>query len=73
MSYAVSGATTIPAIDLNGVVLAGPNSALQRAGAASELSGLTPGSTTFTARYRVSAANVTCTYANRTIVVLPLP
>jgi hypothetical protein len=70
-SYAVSGGSTVAAVDLNAVTFTG--GALSRASAASELTGLTPGSTiTVTAQYR-SGGPGTCTYNNRTIIVLPLP
>jgi hypothetical protein len=72
MSYAITGANTAAALDANAVILAG--SAVQRASATSVLSGLTAGSTTFTAQYRTQGTgNLNCTYANRAMMVIPLP
>jgi len=73
MSYALSGANTQAASDSTAVVLGGGNGQFLRASAASVFNGLTPGSTTFTALYKVNAANVSCTYSNRTIILIPLP
>jgi hypothetical protein len=71
MSYAISGATTIAAADVNAVQLAGGT--LQRASAASVQTGLPPGgSITVTAQYRSSGPG-TCTFSNRTLIVMPLP
>ncbi|HEY6836436.1 MAG TPA: hypothetical protein VI142_08180 [Gaiellaceae bacterium] len=72
MSFAASGANTISATDANAVILAAGS--VQRSSATSVLSGLTLGSTTFTAKYRVTgggAAN--CTFSNRSIMGIPLP
>jgi hypothetical protein len=74
MSYAVSGAKAAAAVDANAVILAG--AAVERASATSVLSGLTAGSTTFTAQYRThGTGNLNCThdYANRAMMVIPLP
>lgn len=72
MAYAVSGATTIAATDATGIDL------LQQAtiGVDSRSgvfiqTGLTAGSNTFTAKYKVSAN--TGTWQNRNITVIPLP
>jgi hypothetical protein len=49
---------------------------VQRASAASVLTGLTPGaSITVTAKYRIqsSGGNPTCAFSNRTLIVMPLP
>jgi hypothetical protein len=75
MSYAVSGvpANTRAASDATAVILGAGNGQLLRASAASELTGLTPETITLTAKYKTSAANVTCTYSNRTIIAIPLP
>ena len=68
----VSGASTLPASEATASILAG--AASQRASAASLLTGLTPGSTTFTALYRgQGSGNLDCTFSDRTIIVLPLP
>jgi hypothetical protein len=62
----------VTADDANAVILAG--SALQRASATSVITGLAPGSNTFTALYRnQGTGNLTCTYSNRAIAVIPLP
>jgi len=37
------------------------------------VTGLTPGSTTFTANYRETATGDTVSFSNRTILVIPLP
>ena len=73
MSYTVSGASTRPASANTAVTLAGK--ALQRASATSLLTGLTPGSTTFTAQYRAQfpPGNLECIFSDRTIAVLPIP
>ena len=71
MSFTVSGASTRPASDATVVVLAAQT--LQRASATSLLTGLTPGTTTFTAVYRAEGqGSLDCTFSDRTIVVLPL-
>jgi hypothetical protein len=72
MSFAGTGANAIAASDANAVILAAAQ--LQRSSATSILSGLAPGSTTFTAKYRVTgggAAN--CVFSNRSIMGIPLP
>jgi len=48
---------------------------LQRASASSVLSGLTPGSTTFTGKYKREGGggSATCTFVNRSIMAIPLP
>jgi hypothetical protein len=69
MSFSATGVT---AADSNAVILAG--SALQRASATSVISGLTPGSNTFTAKYRNQGTGaLTCSYQDRLIMVIPLP
>jgi hypothetical protein len=69
MSFAVSGASTQAATDARALAVAGND--IVRASATSLVCGLTPGSNTFTAQYRVSAG--TATFSNRDIVVIPLP
>jgi hypothetical protein len=73
MGFAVSGATTQAASDTQALVVkSGGNQFILVQGSATFfLSGLTPGSNTFTAKYRVSAG--TGTFVNRTIIVVPLP
>lgn len=72
MSVAVSGATTIAAIDDNATTAssaggAGFADALART---FKLSGLTPGANTFTAKYRVNGSDFT--FHHRDITVIPL-
>jgi hypothetical protein len=76
MGFAVSGATTLAASDAQSLVagiLGGggaPRPDMQ--GSATYLvTGLTAGSNTFTAKYRVDGS--TGTFANRNIIVIPLP
>lgn len=70
MAYDVSGASTIAAADNRGIGIAGV------AGVVAVMSGvafhtdLTPGTNTFTARYRVASG--TGTFQSRRIVVFPL-
>jgi hypothetical protein len=72
ISFAGTGANTITAVDSNAMIQAG--GAQQRASASTVLAGLTPGSTTLTAKYKVSGGGAaTCTYANRAIYAIPLP
>jgi hypothetical protein len=70
MSSALSGANTQSAVDARSVILLGNN--LQQSTASFVMSGLTPGSTTFTAQYKVSGSG-TATFSNRSIFVIPLP
>jgi hypothetical protein len=72
MSFAGSGANTIAADDSNAVIQAG--GAQQRASASSVLSGLNPGSTTLTAKYKVTGGGAaSCSFATRSIMSIPLP
>jgi hypothetical protein len=73
MSFVASGANTVAASDANAVILSG--STLQRASASSVLSSLTPGSTTFTGKYKLAGGGggANCTFSNRSIMVIPLP
>lgn len=74
MSVAVSGASTIAAVDANAV------SVLSSSGGAagyqlsytSVLSGLTAGVNTFTAKYRILVGG-TCAFSNRSLTVVGLP
>jgi hypothetical protein len=71
MSFAGSGASTITAVDANALVQSG--GAEQRASASSVLTGLTPGSTTLTAKYKVTGGGAaSCSFATRSIMSIPL-
>ncbi len=71
VSYAVSGATTVAALDDWALVVDGlPAGNPVRMGVTHISTGLTSGSNTFTLKYRVASA-VTGTYANRHLAVLP--
>ena len=71
MSFAGTGANTITAVDANALNQAG--SAQQRASATTILSGLSPGSTTLTAKYKVSGGGAaSCAFATRSIYAIPL-
>jgi len=69
MSFAMSGANTAVATDTRAVILTSKD--LQQASASFVLSGLTPGSTVFTANYK-SATGSTCTFQTRSIWAIPL-
>jgi hypothetical protein len=69
MSFAISGATTRAANDATALNLLGND--FQKASAIFVVSGLTPGSNTFTAKYRTGAG--TATFQNRSIWAIPLP
>ena len=72
MSFAGAGTNNITATDANALVLAG--SAQQRASATAVLIGLNAGNTTLTAKYKVSGGGAaSCTFANRSIMAIPLP
>jgi len=73
MGFAISGATTRAAADTQALSLlnGGSQHPTTQSSATFFVTGLTAGSTTFTAKYSVSAG--TGTFANRTIVVIPLP
>lgn len=66
MTYAVSGATTVAAADLPAVGVS--NNAIVIASRTTVVTGLTPGSNVFTAKYKVNGAG-TGTFMNRTIHV----
>lgn len=68
VGYAVSGANTIAATNTRALTYAGTTA--DRRGMAILHKGLTPGSTTFTMKYSVSAG--TGTFGNRVISVVPL-
>jgi len=73
VSFASSGANALAASDANAVTLS--SGTLQRASASAVLSGLTPGSTTFTAKYKREGGggSGSCTFVNRSIMAIPLP
>jgi collagen triple helix repeat protein len=68
MSFAMSGTNTSTGSDATALNLLGNN--FQKASATFVLTGLTPGSTTFTAVYRTTAG--TATFQNRSIWLIPL-
>jgi len=71
MGHAVSGATTIAAADSNSLIVdPGASNQVRTTVLAFRDGDLTPGSNTFTAKYRVDSG--TGTYVNRRIVVIPL-
>lgn len=68
MSFEVSGASSVAANDNQSI---GTNSTVgSRAGAVFLVTGLTPGSNTFTAKYRVGGS--TGTFVDRRLIVFPL-
>ena len=69
MSFAVSGATTMAPTDARALVLLGND--LQQSSASFVVSGLNPGSNTFTAQYKVDGSG-TATFLNRSMWVIPL-
>ncbi len=76
MSFEVSGANTIAALDVNALVAPALNPASNAGRVAASrvkiLTGLTPGVTTFTAKYKQPlAGGNTATFANRDIAVIP--
>jgi hypothetical protein len=73
MGFAVSGSTTRAAADTQALIVKnGGNQAILAQGSATFfVTGLTAGSNTFTAKYRVDAG--TATFVNRSIIVIPLP
>lgn len=70
MGFAVSGASTVSASDANAAVHKSGNWGGGSRTACIVLTGLTPGSNTFTAKYRV--ASDTGTFSDRTITVLSI-
>lgn len=71
MGFAMSGANTVAASDAACMQHADPTASSPEQGSWGKLfTGLTPGSTTFTLQYRVSAG--TGTFLNRSISVIPL-
>lgn len=70
MAYEVSGATSIAAADNRGIAAFGVAGAGALASGVALHTDLTPGSNTFTAKYRVASG--TGTFVSRRIVVFPL-
>lgn len=70
MSMAVSGASTVAAADTKAIRHGGSATIDSEAGTFFVVTGLTAGSNTFTAKYRVNAG--TGTFRNRRIAVIPL-
>jgi hypothetical protein len=70
MAYDVSGATAIAAADNRGIGVAGTAGTVVVTSGVSFHTDLTPGSNTFTAKYRVASG--TGTFQSRRIAVLPL-
>jgi hypothetical protein len=74
MGFTLSGATTLAANDAQSLYLQNGSGNAGRptlqSSATFYLAGLNPGSTTFTAKYSVTAGMGT--FANRTIVVIPI-
>lgn len=72
MSFAVSGATTLAADDMYAHYFDGlPVDQGPRQGVWTMLTGLTPGSNTFTAKYKVNFATTTGSFNSRHIIVVP--
>jgi hypothetical protein len=71
MSFAVSDATTRVASDATSLECQPKANSIYRMSATYFVSGLTSGSNTFTAKYRVAAG--TGTFVNRSVIVIPLP
>jgi hypothetical protein len=69
MSFAISGATTRAASDTTATF--GKNGISNALGFL--VTGLTPGSNTFTLQGKADQAGTTVTFSNRSIVVIPLP
>lgn len=71
MCFAVSGASTVAAADSNSISLVNSGTAAgNRFGAAFLVESLTPGSSTFQAKYKSSGAT-TATFADRQLAVIP--
>jgi hypothetical protein len=71
MSFTESGANTLAAPTDDSTALNQIGNDVQKASASFVLSGLSAGSTTFTAVYRTNSG--TATFRNRSIWVMPLP
>ena len=72
MSFEVSGVTSIPAADENAITMGFLSISKEGASVSRmfKLTGLTPGSNTFTAKYKSNESRIT--FRNRDIVVFPL-
>lgn len=70
MGFAVSGATTVAASDTQSFTQSGGGAVPAQGSAVYVVTGLTAGSNTFTAKYRVDAN--TGTFLNRSITVIPI-
>lgn len=74
MSYAISGGTTSAASDAKALSYDSQYGAGTSAmGTAILETGLASGSTTFKAKYKISAGSSACTFANRRIAVITFP
>lgn len=72
-SFAVSGATTVAASDESAIYLSGvAANNFNRWGIMRKVTGLNPGSNTFTMNYAAGVSGATGTFARREIIVLPL-
>lgn len=72
-SFAVSGATTVSASDSWAQYLSGTDASnSNRWAVCNRVTGLTPGSNTFTMKYASGTPGATSTFARREIVVMPL-
>lgn len=71
--FAVSGATTVAASDAQAIGFTSPSSGAGiRAGTTLVVTGLNPGSTTFTAKYRMDPGVGPATFVDRRLAVTPL-
>lgn len=71
MSFAASGANTVTASDSNAIAYSTSANSAQGSSNTILLTGLSAGSTTFKAKYKVSSGS-TATYQNRRITVVPI-
>lgn len=73
VSFAVSGATTIAVSDNWGLYWSGATASnVNRWGVCRRVTGLTPGSNTFTMKYASGGSGNTSTFSRREIIVMPL-
>jgi hypothetical protein len=75
MGFAISGASTAAASDDRALRSTGRNASEQmQASATFYVTGLTPGVTNFTAKYRTeTGGSKNNTFSNRNIIVIPMP
>ena len=75
MGFAISGASTVAASDARALRWTGRNDAETfQASATFYVTGLTPGTTNFTAKYRTETGGTkNSTFSNRNIIVIPVP